>query len=223
MLILSSIGLSISLLVESSSWTLRAMSGKSNHGFFNSRASIYLYGGRFFSLLFMGVMSILADQQKDINLMTMFISISVTSAACTQIFYKKMPNFFHWINKIMTGLIFQKFDMKFDYKQSVIKDNSLKRNTTLATVVVIFGISSPYILAAFYPEIRMTISTLGQFITAIGTVLVLFNVDTALFKKMDKNNLKYYIFEYLEGRCMGLIFASIIFWVIFLLTYIPFL
>ena len=53
LLLIAAIGFGMSSLIETTSWTLRAMSNKSNQGLFNAKANIYLYGGRFFALFFM--------------------------------------------------------------------------------------------------------------------------------------------------------------------------
>ena len=67
LLLLAVMGFGLSLLVETTSWTLRAMSTKSNQGHFNARANIYLYGGRFFALLFMMILSLIVDHETDLH------------------------------------------------------------------------------------------------------------------------------------------------------------
>ena len=94
LLLVASFGFSISLLVETSAWVLKSMSTKSNHGFFNARAGIYVYGGRFFALLFMTVLSLLVDRGSNLQDVMIFITISVSLAAIIQLLYWNSKTFF---------------------------------------------------------------------------------------------------------------------------------
>ena len=213
MLSIAATGFGLSLLVETTSWSLRAMSSENNHGFFNARANIYLYGGRFFSLLFMMIISLLVDKQINSSHVILFVAISVTCAAIIQFFYWRSILFFNYLNKIIAHLFLHKVTGLKSIRFHKKIDQKLFLNTLFASSILVLGVTSPYILASVYPEVRMTISTLGQVINAIGTLILLFSVDPILFRKMDTNSLHTYIFSYIKGRCFGLIFASIIFWI----------
>ena len=212
---LATLGFSLSLLVETSSWTLRAMSTKSNHGFFNARANIYLYGGRFFALLFMMILSLIVDQEANFHRVLMFIATSVSSAAIIQWLYCNSGVFFKFVNRVIIFLLLKKMPHANLIKIHDGADHRLFLNSWVATSILVFGVTSPYLLASIYPEFRMTISTFGQLINAVGTVILLFKVEPLLYRRMDKNDLHIHVFSYIKGRCFGLILAATVFWILF--------
>jgi len=213
-LFLATLGFGVSLLVETTSWTLRAMSTKSNQGHFNARANIYLYGGRFFALLFMMILSLIVDHEADLHHVLFFIAMSVSFAAFIQLLYWSSSVFFKSVNYIIIFLLLKKMRYVNPIKNHDKVDHTLFLNSWIATSILIFGVTSPYILASIMPEIRMTIATFGQVINAIGTIILLFKVEPLLYRRMDKNDLHIHVFSYIKGRCFGLLTTSIIFWVL---------
>lgn len=217
LLFIATLGFGISSLVETTSWTLRAMSNKSNHGFFNAKANIYLYGGRFFTLLFMMILSFIVDKETDLHHVLKFITISVSFAAFIQLLYWNSAFFFRAVNRVIIFLLLSKVAAV----NSLTMPNRIYRHLLLkswmATSILVFGVTSPYILASIYPDIKMTISTVGQAINAIGTVILLFNVEPLLYRRMDKNDLHIHVFSYIKGRCLGFILAASIFWILLLI------
>ena len=191
------------------------MSTKSNHGFFNARANVYLYGGRFFALLFMMILSLIVDREPNFHHVLIFISISVSLAAIIQLFYWNSSTFFKCINCIIIFLLLKKMPYVIPLKTHNKVDNTLFLNSWIATSILVFGVTSPYILACIMPEIRMTIATFGQVINAVGTVILLFKVEPLLYRRMDKNDLHIHVFSYIKGRCFGLMLAASIFWLLF--------
>jgi hypothetical protein len=191
------------------------MSTKSNHGFFNARAGIYVYGGRFFALLFMTVLSLLVDKGSNLQDVMIFISISVSLAAIIQLLYWNSSTFFKCVNRVIIFLLLKKMPYVIPLKTHNKVDNTLFLNSWIATSILVFGVTSPYILACIMPEIRMTIATLGQVINAVGTVILLFKVEPLLYRRMDKNDLHVHVFSYIKGRCFGLMLAASIFWLLF--------
>lgn len=219
LLLIAAIGFGISSLIETTSWALRAMSSKSNQGLFNAKANIYLYGGRFFALFFMMILSLIVDKQADLHHVLMFISISVSFAALLQLLYWHSNFFFLLINRIMIFLFLKKItnvNLLNIQNKKIVK--RLFINSWVATLILVFGVTSPYLLGALYPNLRMTISTFGQVINAIGTIILLFKVDPILYQRMDKNDLHIHVFSYIKGRYFGLIFASSILWILFFIV-----
>jgi len=215
LLFIATLGFGISLLVETSSWALRAMSTKSNQGFFNARANIYLYGGRFFALLFMMILSLIVDREANLHHVLIFIAISVSFAALIQLLYWNSNAFFKFVNRIIIFLLLKKMPHLNHLKINEKIDRVLFLNSWIATSILVFGVTSPYILASIMPEIRMTIATLGQVINAIGTVILLFKVEPLLYRRMDKNDLHIHVFSYIKGRCFGLLLSAGILWLLF--------
>lgn len=215
LLLIASFGFSISLLVETSAWVLRSMSTKSNHGLFNSRANVYLYGGRFFALLFMMILSLIVDKEPDFHQVLLFIATAVSLAAIIQLLYWNSKKFFDLINTIIIFLLLKNIRYINPLKIQNKLENTIFFNSWVATSILVFGVTSPYILASFMPEFRMTISTFGQIINAIGTVILLFKVEPLLYQRMDKNDLHIHVFSYIKGRCFGLLLTLGIFWLLF--------
>jgi hypothetical protein len=191
------------------------MSTKTNHGFFNARANVYLYGGRFFALLFMMILSLIVDREPDFHHVLIFISISVSLAAIIHLLYWNSSIFFKCVNRIIIFLLLKKMLYVNPLKTQNKVDNTLFLNSWIATSILIFGVTSPYILACIMPEIRMTIATFGQVINAVGTVILLFKVEPLLYRRMDKNDLHIHVCSYIKGRCFGLVLAASIFLLLF--------
>ena len=191
------------------------MSTKSNHGLFNSRANVYLYGGRFFALLFMMILSLIVDKEPNFHRVLIFISISVSLAAIIQFLYWQSSIFFKCVNRIIIFLLLKNIPNINPLKIYNKVDRTLLLNSWVATSILVFGVTSPYILACIMPEIRMTISTFGQVINAVGTVILLFKVEPLLYRRMDKKDLHIHVFSYIKGRCFGLILAATVFWILF--------
>jgi hypothetical protein len=191
------------------------MSTKSNHGFFNARANVYLYGGRFFALLFMMILSLIVDREPNFHHVLIFISISVSLAAFIQLLYWNSSTFFKCVNRVIIFLLLKKMPYVTPLKTHNKVDHTLFLNSWIATSILVFGVTSPYILACIMPEIRMTIATFGQVINAVGTVILLFKVEPLLYRRMDKNDLHVHVFSYIKGRCFGLMLAASIFWLLF--------
>ncbi len=218
LLLIAAIGFGVSSLIETTSWALRAMSNKSNQGIYNAKANIYLYGGRFFALLFMMILSLIVDHETNLHHVLMFISISVSFAALLQLLYWHSNFFFLLVNRIMIFLFLKKItNVNLLNIQNKI-DKRLFINSWVATLILVFGVTTPYLLAALYPNVRMTISTFGQVINAIGTIILLFKVDPILYQRMDKNDLHIHVFSYIKGRYFGLMFASSILWILFFIV-----
>lgn len=210
---LSAIGFSISLLVETSSWHLRSLANKNSQGLFNSRANIYLYGGRFFALAFMMLMSSFVDRHFSLISVIESIAICVTLAGVFQLSYASFRPARDYLDIFLFRVILHginDFNIALGEHQ---KDSSLFLKTIFSTVILCVGVTSPYIIASKFPDARMTISTLGQIINAFGTVILLFWVEPHLYKKMDKGQLNLNLHSYFDGRALGLIIVAILLWV----------
>ena len=59
---LAAVCFSLTLIIETSSWCLRARAEVTNQGLYNSRVNIYLYTARFFYLVFMVLMAWAVDR-----------------------------------------------------------------------------------------------------------------------------------------------------------------
>ena len=207
---LSAVGFSTSLLVETSSWHLRSLAKRDSHGLFNSRANIYLYGGRFFALTFMMLMSSFVDRNFTFIWVFRNIAICVTLAGIFQVSYVSVRSVRDYVDIFFFRVILYGIK-EFNITEGVQKkDSKLFLKTLISTIILCIGVTSPYVVASRYPDARMTISTLGQIINAFGTVILLFWVEPHLYKKMDDDQLNLNLYSYFEGRALGLIVVSIL-------------
>jgi hypothetical protein len=163
----------------------------------------------------MMILSLIVDREPNFHHVLIFISISVSLAAIIQLFYWTSSTFFNLINPIIIFLLLKKMPYVIPLKTHNKVDNTLFLNSWIATSILVFGVTSPYILACIMPEIRMTIATFGQVINAVGTVILLFKVEPLLYRRMDKNDIHVHVFSYIKGRCFGLMLAASIFWLLF--------
>jgi hypothetical protein len=161
------------------------------------------------------ILSLIVDHEANLNHVLIFIAISVSFAALIQLLYWHSNVFFKCINRVIIFLLLKKMPHVNHLKVHDKIDNTLFLNSWVATSILIFGVTSPYILASIMPEFRMTIATLGQVINAVGTVILLFKVEPLLYRRMDKNDLHVHVFSYIRGRCFGLMLAASIFWLLF--------
>ena len=67
------------------------------------------------------------------------------------------------------------------------------------------GVTLPFVVASVYPENRMMISSLGQAVNAVGTVIVLFKVDSAMYQSMDTGRLPRLVGYFVAGRIVALV------------------
>lgn len=88
--------LSISLFIETSSWWIRVVATKDNFGYYISRSNIYLYGGRFFSLVFGLFLAFQIENGLSPALISITLAISFLMAFLLQILLlsKKIRRFF---------------------------------------------------------------------------------------------------------------------------------
>ena len=163
----------------------------------------------------MMILSLIVDREPNFHHVLIFISISVSLAAIIQLLYWNSSTFFKCVNRVIIFLLLKKMPYVIPLKTHNKVDNTLFLNSWIATSILVFGVTSPYILACIMPEIRMTIATFGQVINAVGTVILLFKVEPLLYRRMDKNDLHVHVFSYIKGRCFGLMLAAGIFWLLF--------
>lgn len=196
--------LSISLLIETSSWWLRSFSTKGNMGLYVSRTNIYLYGGRFFALLFSTLIAFLVDRGAGTgSLLTIFtIGFAVTGAAHVlllndTVFTLKL------VTRIARLMRLTPPDVRTLPQRSRQDSERLRLPTALSSMFFGFGLSMPYVLASALPEYRLTIGNLGQIINSFGTLLLLFWVDQRLFAALDRDSLHEAVVHYAAGRASG--------------------
>ena len=212
--VICAFGFAVALFVETSSWCVRARAKAGDQGLFNSRANIYLYGARAFLLVFVLSMSFLIDKKISGELVIFVVAAALSLALIFHILFK----FSIELNEKILNLIFKYLILKNYRGGRSVEDLSgtgLKKNTAVATVILTFGVVSPFMIAQNYPDIRMTIAAFGQIVNAFGTILLLFKVDPIMYRGMDDGTLFSLVDSYVDGRIIGLVVSTIMAWAVF--------
>lgn len=201
-LALASLG--ISLLIETSSWWLRSSSTQGSVGLYVSRTNIYLYGGRFFALLFSTFIAFLVDRGAGTEslLIIFMIGFAITGAAHVLLLNNTHVTL-RIIARIARLMRLSPPEMQPMSHRSHQDHERVRLPTALSSMFFGFGLSMPYVLASALPEYRLTIGNLGQIINSFGTLLLLFWVDQRLFAALDRNNLREAVVHYAAGRAIG--------------------
>jgi hypothetical protein len=207
--ILVAIFLSLSLLVETSSWCVRAYAGASNLGAFIARTNIYLYGGRFFAIgtqILIGYLVDLGALPIDTLLIFLF---GFALASVVHIVVLAQSTLRLPFEKILLRVLFLK-------PQVEIKNTThlLNRRLFLATAIVstFFSIAlmAPLVLAAAFPEYRLTLNNSGSLINFFGMLLLLAYLDPMLYKALDDGTFSEKIESYIWGRITGFVICAFI-------------
>ncbi|BCA66198.1 lipid II flippase family protein [Fluviibacter phosphoraccumulans] len=207
--LLAGIGLSISLGMETLSWTVRSLADAGQMGHFISRTNVFLYGARIFNLLFVMLISFFIDSGMGAKNILFIIGLSfvmVTIFHGPLTFSKKLETDVSKAIGLLLGVSAAE-GINYNICQPSVR---LAYFTALSTAVFTAGLSVPYVLASWFPEYRMTMSTISQIINSIGTVLLLFLVDPLMYRMMDKGALNSSISSYVKGRFMGYGIGAII-------------
>jgi Alternate to MurJ len=221
-IVVSIFSLAIAMLIDSAAWHIRAMSLSQERGLFISKTNIFLYGGRFFSLLYMTGLSFLVDIGKQPSEVVLLCAVGFVVAAV--------------VNHILLGIrsnrkAFMRLSARCLFLPrreapagrpaiAIILHDAASRRlfilSTIATFVFSMGISVPYIIAAVFPDFRMTFNNLGQIINSIGMLIILLLVDAKMYKDWDDDKLAETNEAYTLSRSTGLISAGMIFALAFL-------
>ena len=209
------IGLSLALssIIETSSWAIRSYSIKNNKGLFIARTNIYLYGGRFFLLLFATGLSFLVDTNASARDISLVISASYLVAALVHFVLIKNETKIFLDKRILAFLKLSYVDLNsknvFHLKLFIF--------SLISAAFFCCAMIAPYTLETQFPEYRITVSGLSQFINSLGTIILLFTVDPILYNLLDKNKLSASISSYTIGRLIGYLIGSFIAFIPYLL------
>ncbi len=196
------ISLAMSLFVETSTWWLRSEAQPGSIGFFVSRTNIFLYGGRFFALVFASAISFFVDRLIATPIIILVLALSFTISAISHGVLLGGRGITHKVTKLFGRLLRLSFTSK---PGSSIKPREFRiiSATALTSFVFAMGMSVPYVLASTFSEYRLTISNLGQILNSFGTLLLLFYVDQVLFAAIDNGTIKVKVVSYSRGRMIG--------------------
>ncbi|MFN4357530.1 hypothetical protein [Sphingopyxis alaskensis] len=205
---------SIAMIIDSTAWHIRGLARVEERGAFISKTNIFLYGGRFFSLLYMTALAYLVDiggTASEIILVsaTGFFVSSIANQAILGT--RKVRKRFVETVAYALHLPARECDIDADhfriFSRSAL-ENRLFLYSSLATLIFSMGISVPYVVASIFPEYRMTFNNLGQIINSIGMLMVLLVIDNRMYKDWDKGSIRESNEYYTSSRTAGLMIAS---------------
>lgn len=203
--ILAAVCFSLTLIIETSSWCLRARAEVNNQGLYNSRVNIYLYTARFFYLVFMVLMAWAVDRGA-----TRQEVLGVTSAAAVlglvaHSLYFFFGNVSRFVDRRILAILVPETEDRRDIALGFQVNNALFGWAAFSAFFLMMGVTLPFVVAAMFPDSRMMISSLGQAINAVGTVIVLFKVDYAMYQSMDTGRLPQLVGYFVTGRIVALV------------------
>jgi len=214
---IATVSLSIAMIIDSTAWHIRGLARVDERGLFISKTNIFLYGGRFFSLLYMTSLAYLVDVGVS--------AVEIISVSAFGFFASAVAN--HCILGLRT--IRKPFVqavtcvLRLPQRESVVYNNNFRMFSTttlgnhlflfssMATFIFSMGISIPYVIASVYPEYRMTFNNLGQIINSLGMLMVLLLIDSRMYRDWDRNELTESNEYYTASRTFGLGFASLLY------------
>ena len=210
--------LSVAMIIDSTAWHIRALALSEERGVFISKTNIFLYGGRFFSLLYMTSLAYLVDiGGKAVELITVSaLGFSISSAA-NHFVLGKRNNRKWFVETAAKALRLPPRKCNIDAQFFNVVSRSTLNNrlfilSSSATLIFSMGISIPYVVASVFPEYRMTFNNLGQIINSIGMLMVLLAIDNKMYRDWDNGEIHESNEYYTSSRTVGLLLAAAIYW-----------
>lgn len=185
------IALAVSFFIETSSWWIRIYASANNVGQYISSSNIYLYGGRFFALVFSLLLAIEIESGSNSFNIAVLFCISFFASALLQIplFHHKSRLFLIKNLSVLLSLPSSKFETFEENVSDEFEINNLFTATLASTILFSIGISMPLFIASIFVENRLVISNLGQLINSFGMIILLFFVDKKLYSSLDNGYL----------------------------------
>jgi hypothetical protein len=211
--ILSGISLGISLFVETSSWWLKSLCPENQMGRYISRTNIYLYGGRFFSLIFSSGIAVYIESGKTKSAVCFLIAASFLLASAFQAVTLNRGIFTQRIVRFLSHAMFLRDFEPQPTPQDIKREHRLALTTLFTSYIFGIGTGLPLLAATLFPQHRLSISYLGQIINSAGTLVLMFFVDQVLYRSMDGGTLRNDVVYYTYGRVAGFSLAALSFFI----------
>lgn len=212
------VALAVSFFVETSSWWIRVAATKDNFGYYISRSNIYLYGGRFFALIFGVLLSVQVESRTKPADIAFLICICFFFSCLLQTMMLNKNIRFVLINKLCHMLRLPLLEKCFD--TPTIIDTMQRRNLFIGTLIssslFSLGVSIPLFIASVFIENRLVVSNLGQLINAFGMIIILFFVDQKLYEAFDSGNLYSNLVVYSLARSLSFLLICLLFGAIYI-------
>lgn len=208
--------LSFALFIDTTSWWIRSLASQNNVGLYISRSNIYLYGGRFFSLAFVIVVSFAVESgfsTADIALCCFltFTLCTILQSICVA------PNFKSGIiiKTLSRALVLPSKIQCETINTAYFFNGRLFYSTMFATFIFSLGSGAPLLLASIYIDYRLSMANIGQLINSLGMLAILFFVDQSLFRSLDSGLITIDIKTYTYGRVCGFFLSALLYFLIF--------
>lgn len=209
----SAIALAISFFIETSSWWVRTSASKENIGLYISRSNIYLYGGRFFTLIFGVLLALQIESGATSPEIAILFSVGFMASFILQTTFliKELRSF---VIRNLCILLALPYDLRINYQKTPISSGdqkSLFLATLVATSLFSIGISLPLFIASIFFENRLALSNLGQLINAFGMIVLLFFVDQKIYSAFDRGYLFGMVQIYSVARAVAFFLVSVLY------------
>jgi hypothetical protein len=195
---------SLTLIIETTSWCLRARAEVTNQGLYNSRVNIYLYTARFFYLVFMVLMAWAVDRGATQHQILGVISAAAALGLIAHLIYVFVGSVARFADRRILAILVPEVTNRNDIPLRFQIGHALFGWSAFAAFFLMMGVTLPFVVASLFPESRMMISSLGQAVNAVGTVIVLFKVDSAMYQSMDTGRLSWLVGYFVAGRIAAL-------------------
>jgi hypothetical protein len=219
--ILVTLSLAISLLIETSSWCVRAYSGSGNLGSYISKTNIYLYGGRFFAIATQVLIGYLVDSGAvPSDTLGIFLFGFLLTIATHVLFLGKRS----W-RKSLEYLLLKLMRLQISASPSPspsvsrIINKRLFIATTLVSTFFALALMAPLVLASAFPEYRLTLNNSGSLINFFGMLLLLAYLDPMMYKALDDGTFGEKVESYIWGRIAGFAICASLLAVVLLSLY----
>lgn len=208
--LIAAVCFSLTLIIETSSWCLRARAKVTTQGLYNSRVNIYLYSARFFYLLFMVLMSWAVDNGATQHEILKIIIFAAALSLLAHVAYVFVDGVSKAVDKQILAILIADSDDRQEVHLNFKVSDPLFGWSTFSSFFLMVGVTLPFVIAALFPESRMMISSLGQAVNAVGTVIVLFRVDYAMYQSMDTGRLPNLVGFFVAGRLAALLTVLVV-------------
>jgi hypothetical protein len=215
--ILVTLSLAISLLIETSSWCVRAYSGSGNLGSYISKTNIYLYGGRFFALLTQVVIGYLVDVGSSLKATLLIFLVGILGATLVHFLVLARKSFRIPFESILLKLM--RLKASKEVPMSYIFDKRIFIATTLVSTFFALALMAPLVLASAFPEYRLTLNNSGSLINFFGMLLLLAYLDPMMYKALDDGTFGEKVESYIWGRILGFAICASLLAVVLLSLY----
>lgn len=207
------IALALSFFIETSSWWIRIYASANNVGQYISSSNIYLYGGRFFALVFSLLLALEIESGSDpFDIALLFcISFFVSSLFQLPLFHYQIRRFLLKYISFFLRLPSPNFDKPKQEEPVLFQIRSLFFSTLISTILFSVGITIPLFIASIFIENRLSISNLGQLINSFGMIILLFLVDKKLYYSLDQGYLYQTVKVYTIARLAAFVLVSLLY------------